>query len=85
VLSVLGKEEIEFDLPDIELTNIGIDNGGVTPEELTKILLSAIEKHLITNIDIDKIDSKITRELNRIQEKNEDDIEEVIDQIEKLF
>ncbi len=75
-LPLLGNKKIELDLPDIELRNIGLKQGGVSPEELTKILVEAIEKHLVTNIDLEQLESKIKKEVNRIKGQ--------VDKIKKL-
>ena len=72
----MGNKKIELDLPDIELRNIGLKQGGVSPEELTKILVEAIEKHLVTNIDLEQLESKIKKEVNRIKGQ--------VDKIKKL-
>jgi hypothetical protein len=37
-----GTATISFDLPDIQLRNVGKDRGGVTPGELAKIVVDAL-------------------------------------------
>ena len=37
-----GKASVLFNLPDIQLTNVGKGRGGVTPGELTKIVVDAL-------------------------------------------
>lgn len=42
ILTQLGGKEMTLPLPEIHLTNLGKDNGGLTPAELTRAILSAI-------------------------------------------
>jgi uncharacterized protein involved in outer membrane biogenesis len=47
-LTDMGGKMIPVVLPDIHLTDLGTGTNGITPAELTKVVLSAIEKSAVT-------------------------------------
>jgi len=46
-LTDLGGKEMTLPLPDIHLTDLGKDSGGLTPAELTRVLLKAVSNATI--------------------------------------
>lgn len=86
----LAKQSISLKIPDIKLERIGEPEGGVPPEELSKLIIMSIEKQLINSSELLSITKGVDKALRSVEdvtknlEKGTKEIKRIESQIKKI-
>lgn len=86
----LAKQSISLKIPDIKLEDIGEQKGGVSPEELSKLIIMSIEKQLINSNELLAITNGVDKALRSVEDVNKNlekgtkEIKRIESQIKKI-
>jgi hypothetical protein len=81
----MAGKSIVVDLPDITLRNLGKAKGGITPGELGREIVGALQKQLTHAVNFDKLGKAIDESASAAAKEATEATGEAVDKIKSLF
>ena len=83
--SFMNGKTISFDLPDIDLTNIGKSKGGITSAEFSLEITNKIKSNLVNSFNFDELTKTIKNSTEKLKESAKKIKGDAINSLKKIF
>lgn len=85
VAAFMNGQSVDFDLPDVHLTELGKAENGLSPGQLGQVIVSVLKKQLISTINFTKLARELLGTAGELAGSVQETSTEVVNKLKSLF